>query len=203
MTMGSFTDFMKHSYTLVVTVCVRLCSGMAAQERRQINLYLSRLRNWMFLTFQLGVVYSKHVDGHKLQHAGTSNRRGAVLQQHLELLEDLLSHCRERLHPTSTGSPSVRHIPESTQRVHARTHTHTHALIHSFLPSLSLSLSQKSRQLTPRMFLCLHKPSGYPKVVNKFKRKMCSGFRDGNNSIFWINHHELLRFGMLFPNLWQ
>ena len=66
MTMGSFTDFMKHSYTLVVTVCVRLCSGMAAQERRQINLYLSRLRNWMFLTFQLGVVYSKHVDGHKL-----------------------------------------------------------------------------------------------------------------------------------------
>ena len=49
-----------------VCVCVRLCSGMAAQERRQINLYLSRLRNWMFLTFQLGVVYSKHVDGHKL-----------------------------------------------------------------------------------------------------------------------------------------
>ena len=26
MTMGSFTDFTKHSYTLVVTVCVRLCS---------------------------------------------------------------------------------------------------------------------------------------------------------------------------------
>ena len=26
MTMGSFTDFMKHSYTLVVTVCVSLCS---------------------------------------------------------------------------------------------------------------------------------------------------------------------------------
>ena len=30
---------------------------------------------------------------------GYFNRRGAVLQQHLELLEDLLSHCRERLHP--------------------------------------------------------------------------------------------------------
>lgn len=26
MTMSSFTDFTKHSYTLVVTVCVRLCS---------------------------------------------------------------------------------------------------------------------------------------------------------------------------------
>ena len=123
-----------------------------------------------------------------------------MLQQHLELLEDLLSHCRERLHPTSTASPSVRHIPESNQCVHA----HTHALIHSFLPSLFLSFSfSESRQLTPRMLLCLHKPSGYPKVVNKFKRKTCSGFRDGNNSIFWINHHELLRFGMLFPNLWQ
>lgn len=50
-------------------------------------------------TFGLGVVHCKHVDGHKLEHAGASDGRGAVLQQDLELPQHLLSHRRERLHP--------------------------------------------------------------------------------------------------------
>lgn len=50
-------------------------------------------------TFGLGVVHCKHVDGHELQHAGASDGRGAVLQQHLELPQDLLGHGRESLHP--------------------------------------------------------------------------------------------------------
>lgn len=50
-------------------------------------------------TFGLGVVHCKHVDGHELEHAGASDGRGAVLQQHLELPQDLLGHRRESLHP--------------------------------------------------------------------------------------------------------
>lgn len=50
-------------------------------------------------TFGLGVVHCKHVDCHKLEHAGASDGRGAVLQQDLELPQDLLGHRRESLHP--------------------------------------------------------------------------------------------------------
>jgi hypothetical protein len=39
-----------------------------------------------------------------------------MLQQYLELLKDLLSHCRECLHPTNMGIPLLRHILKGTQK---------------------------------------------------------------------------------------
>lgn len=73
-------------------------------------------------TFGLGVVHCKHIDSHELQHVGASDGRWAVLQQHLELPQDLLSHCRERLHPADRKRTVVMlaPCPQGTVRVSAQ-----------------------------------------------------------------------------------
>lgn len=96
------------SVSLCVSVYVEM--GLVIRQHRKDTKFNSGWRNWISLTFQLGVVHGKHIDGHKLQHTGTSDRRWAMLQQCLELLKHLLSHCRECLHPTNTGIPLLRHM---------------------------------------------------------------------------------------------
>jgi len=58
-------------------------------------------------TSAVGVVDGEHVDGDDLQHARAAQRRGAVLQQRPELLQDAGRHRREGLHAevhTHTGT---------------------------------------------------------------------------------------------------
>lgn len=75
-------------------------------------------------TFGLGVVHCKHVDCHKLEHAGTSDGRGAVLQQDLELPQDLLGHRRESLHPADRERVCrVQAMPQGARRSVSTAHS--------------------------------------------------------------------------------
>lgn len=58
---------------------------------------------WCSHTSGLSIVDGEHVDCEDLKHSRTSQRRGAMLEQGLELLQHTSGHSWEALHPTRPG----------------------------------------------------------------------------------------------------